>query len=275
MASQVSAGFENIELPHVALPEVDFKDVDLACSFLGKKYSAPFLISSMTGGSPDGEKINEMLAQLSQEKNIPMGVGSQRVAIETKSNEFFSLRKKHPRARLWANIGAVQLNYGVNSDDLQWIVDSLEAEALILHANAMQEAIQFEGDRNFSNLFEKISDLKKKISVPVILKETGCGIDTLSAKRARDAGVDAIDVAGRGGTHWGFIEGLRHPERKALGEMFRNLGADLAGMAIEFLRAAANGYEPLEKFYQLQSEALRIALFCTGSKNLKELKRNV
>lgn len=314
VASETSAGFETVELPHIALPEIDFADISIEAEFLEKKYSAPFLVSSMTGGSPEGERINEILARFAETNNIPMGVGSQRVAIENKSANFFSIRKIAPKAALWANIGAVQLNYGVTIDDIKWIVDNLEAEALILHANVIQEAIQEEGDRNFSNLFEKIVRLRKEISVPIILKETGCGLDIKTARRAIEAGVDALDVAGRGGTHWGFIEGLRSRDRQELGVMFRDwgistvtslknirrelgntlplissggvkngldvakslyLGADFAGMAMEFLKHASGGEKALQEFYNLQCEALRIALLCTSSRNIKELQKHV
>ncbi|MEO5668674.1 MAG: alpha-hydroxy-acid oxidizing protein, partial [Bdellovibrionota bacterium] len=237
----------------------------------------------------------------------------QRVAIEGRDRSLFKLRKVAPRAVLFANIGAVQLNCGVNIDDCEWLVEQLEANALILHANPLQEAIQKEGDRDFRGLWNKIAELKNRLSVPLILKETGCGLDETSCRRAIDAGIDALDSAGLGGTHWGFIEGLRSPERRELGEIFRDwgipsveslricvresqgrvpvvasgglrsgldvakalwMGASLGGMALPFLDAATQGENELNTFYTLHEEALRIALFCTGFKSLGELKQH-
>ncbi len=306
-----SAGWENILLPHCALPELNMNLVSLETSFLGQKLKTPFLISSMTGGTPSGEKLNLKLAEFAEAHGLAMGVGSQRIQAESRNKNMFQLRKKAPKAVLWANIGAVQLNYKISIADCQWLVDQLEAQALILHCNPLQEAIQAEGDRNFKGLFSKIEELKRKISVPVILKETGCGLDLNTAKRALACGIDAFDVAGLGGTHWGFIEGLREPSRKLLGESFRNwgipsakalldlrrdlgaevpligsggirnaldaakaiyLGADLCGMALPFLKAAQKGEKTLEKLLLNSSEALRIALFCTGCASPLELK---
>lgn len=313
VSSGLSAGWETVRLPHCALPEADCNQVDLKTEFLSHKLAAPFLISSMTGGSPRGEAVNRMLAQLAEEKQIAMGVGSQRVVLESRDAKLFQLRQVAPTAVLWANIGAVQLNYGVSADDCAWLVDQLGASALILHANPLQEAIQKEGDRDFRGLWSKIAALKKALSVPLILKETGCGLDETSCRRALEAGVDAFDSAGLGGTHWGFVEGLRHSERAPLGEIFRNwgipsveslqncvrvsggrvptiasgglrsgldvaralwLGASLGGMALPFLEAANRGEQALEDFYNLQEESLRIAVFCSGYRNLREFRNH-
>lgn len=301
-------GWDKIQLPHKALPEINFKDIDLSIEFLKIKLNSPIVISSMTGGSPLGEMVNERLASLAQNKKIIMGVGSQRVALENRTKNHFDLRKKAPKAILMANIGVVQLNYGVSFEDCQWIVDQLEASALILHANPLQEAIQSEGNRNFEDLWRKIESLKKVIKVPIILKETGCGIDGDTALKALNCGIDAIDCAGKGGTHWGYIEGLRNSQRKVLGEMFRDwgitsaqslidclnatqnkfpiiasggirhaldglralyLGASLFGMAIPFLKAASTDESTLNEFYDTQYEALKIGLFCQGIQNIQ------
>lgn len=304
------AGWDQIRLPHRALPEIDYAHVSLETEFLGMKCRAPFLVSSMTGGSERGDLINESLARFSQQVGIPMGVGSQRAALEQRSSGPAELRRKAPRAMLLANVGAVQLNYGVTPDDCEWLVDQLEAQAFILHANPLQEAIQSEGDRNFSDLWSKIAHLKKRLKVPVILKETGCGLDALSCRRAVEAGVDALDIAGLGGSHWGYIEGLRHASRRELGELFRDwgipsaqalvearkilppsfpvlasggiqnglhaakalwLGAQMAGLAQAFLKKAFEGEKTLLDFFEVQSEALRIALFCMGAKTPQEV----
>jgi isopentenyl-diphosphate Delta-isomerase len=311
VSSLESAGWDDIRLPHKALPELAWDEVSTQTQFLKQSFEAPFLISSMTGGSPQGETLNKQLALLAQEKKIPMGVGSQRVALESRHKKHFELRKAAPQAVLYANIGAVQLNYGVTPADCAWLVDELQAQALIVHANPLQEIIQHEGDRNFAQLWNKLDLLKKTISVPIILKETGCGLDYQSAQHAVNCGIDAIDSAGLGGTHWGFIEGLRHPQRQALGEIFRDwgipslqslqaclkasggripviasggirngldaakalhMGAQLAGMALPFLKAAQNGEEKLFEFYDLQHEALKTALFCMGCRDLPSLR---
>jgi isopentenyl-diphosphate Delta-isomerase len=311
--SQLGAGWSTVTLPHCALPDLDLKDVDTRVEFLGHKLAAPFLISSMTGGSPEGESVNLVLARLAESKGLAMGVGSQRILAEKRDSKMFSIRESAPKAVLFANIGAVQLNYSVGVDDCRFIVDRLRAQALVLHLNPLQEAVQLEGDRNFSGLWPKIQQLCKTVGVPVILKETGCGIDPLTAKRGIEAGVAALDVAGLGGTHWGFIEGLRSQKRRELGAIFRDwgipsknaleavvavarstktpviasgglrsgldaarglfLGADLCGMALPFLRAAAQGERELESFFDTQVEALKIALFCTGSANVAALKK--
>lgn len=306
------AGFDRVILPHCALPEIDFNDVDLSTCFLKQNLRLPLIISSMTGGNPKGEALNLRLAQFAERQGIAMGVGSQRVALETRNPALFSLRKVAPRAVLFANLGAVQLNYGVSPEDCLWLTEQLQAQALILHLNPLQEAIQNEGDRNFSGLLKKIELVKSRLgSVPLILKETGCGLDAQTARRAVEIGVDALDVAGLGGTHWGFIEGLRTPERQALGHEFRNwgletvsaliqlrshvpphmplvasgglrggldaakafyLGADMVAMALPFLKAAEEGEQALDELLKEFSEGLRTALFCTGSKTVKELQ---
>lgn len=311
VSSQGSAGWDNVELPHCALPDIDFSEIDLQSEFLGQTFSAPLLISSMTGGSEKGERINEELSIFASEMRIPMGVGSQRVALEEKDKKLFSLRKIAPKAVLYANIGAVQLNYGVSTDDCRFLVDSLEAQALILHLNPLQEAIQKEGDRNFKGLWNKIEALSSSLSVPVILKETGCGLDVETCLKAKNSGIAAVDIAGFGGTHWGYIEGLRNTSRVKLGETFRSwgiptvealflarealgpefpiiasggirngleiakslyLGANLSGMALPFLKAAEEGTEALKALYDETCEAIRIALFCTNCSTPLEIK---
>ena len=310
--SKTTSGWEEIRLPHCALPEVDLQKIDVCTHSLGAKLESPLFISSMTGGSDDGDVINSRLAAFAQHHKIPMGVGSQRILLEKRDSKSFQLREAAPKAILLANIGAVQLNYGVSNEDCAWLVDKIEAKALILHANPMQEAIQAEGDQNFEGLFQKIESLKKHIKVPLILKETGCGLDKKSCSRAISAGVDVLDSAGMGGTHWGFIEGLRSSQRRELGEMFRDWGipstealknavdaskntntkvfasggirtgldcakalyegASLVGMALPFLKAAQQGEESLENFYSTQIEALKIAMLCTGAASIKELR---
>ncbi|NCN27147.1 type 2 isopentenyl-diphosphate Delta-isomerase [bacterium] len=298
--------------PHRCLPEINFEEVQLKANFLGNSYDLPLLISSMTGGSETGDQINVTLAKAAQKANIPMGVGSQRIQLEQRDRKIFQIRKHAPKASLFANIGAVQLNYGVSKEDCLWLVEQLEAQALILHLNPLQEAIQQEGDRNFKSLLPKISNLKKSLSVPLIIKEVGCGIDLHSAKLLIEAGADCIDSAGMGGTHWGYVEGLRNSNRKNLGDLFRNwgtptpellklyrehlpsevaivasggirsgvdmakaiyLGANMVGMALPFLNAAQNGEEAVLSLIDFHRETLKTALFCMGM-NSPEALRN-
>jgi isopentenyl-diphosphate delta-isomerase len=308
--------WDGVQLPHIALPEISLSDVSLDVDLWGQKLDSPLFISSMTGGSEQADQLNLRLARLAERNSIAMGVGSQRVALENRASNrhsaSFLLRKEAPTATLFANIGAVQLNYGVSIDDCQWLVESIEASALILHLNPLQESIQPEGDTNFSGLWKKIESLKSRISAPLILKETGCGLDLATCKRAFQAGVDAIDSAGMGGSHWGYIEGLRHPNKRELGEAFRDWGipstdalknavegfegsrpvfasggirngvdvakaiysgATLAGMALPFIKAAEKGEDELQNFLDLQNSMIRVAYFCTGSRNSEELKR--
>jgi len=309
--SRKSLYWDSIDLAHCALPEINFDEVQTEAEFFGQTFSAPFLISSMTGGSPSGELINKTLAVCAQDKNPPMGVGSQRIALEKRESCLFDLRKIAPKATLFANIGAVQFNYGVSVEDCLWLSEKLEANAFILHLNPLQEAIQNEGDRNFSSLLPKIENLKKSLNIPLIVKEVGCGIDPRSARRLLECGVDAIDVAGKGGTHWGYIEGLRDSRRRELGMMFRDwgldtptllkqlretlpkdfpliasggvrnavdaakaisLGANFVGFALPFLMEAQKGEEAVRAFIDTQIEGLKVALFCSGSKNIKDLQ---
>lgn len=316
LTENVQSGFvdswDSVNLPHMALPEIDFSEIQLKTTFLGKTYDAPFLISSMTGGSTFGNNLNFELARFAERVGIPMGLGSQRYLLENPEDTHArDLRKKAPRASLWANIGAVQLNYGVTADNIKRLVNELEADALIVHCNPLQEAIQLEGDKNFSNIWKKLEVVCKAITVPMILKETGCGLDPISARRAVETGFAAIDIAGLGGTHWGFIEGLRSPSRRKLGETFRNwgrpttqalidcrkgigpsfpviasggirsgldmarafkLGANFCGLALPFLTAAKEGPDALNLLFEQTLEELRVALFCCGRTNPEELK---
>jgi isopentenyl-diphosphate Delta-isomerase len=224
VSSGEASWWDEVKLPHCALPDVDESKIDFQSEFLGETFSAPFLISSMSGGTEKSEMLNDRLAVFAQEVGIPMGVGSQRILLEGAGNSIFRLKKTAPRLRVYANIGAVQLNYGITPSDIQRLVDHIEARGVFLHLNPLQEAIQPEGNRNFSGLWPKIEKLRKQIQVPLILKETGCGLDVATGRRAVEAGIDALDVAGKGGTHWGYVEGLRNASRLPLGQLFRNWG---------------------------------------------------
>ncbi len=210
-AKGITTGFGRYHFEHDALPELDMRSIDLSTTFLGKKLKAPFLISSMTGGAAPTEKINLQLAEAAQALGVAMGVGSQRAAIfDASLASSYQVRRVAPDIALFANLGAVQLNYGYGIEQCQRAVDMIEADALILHFNALQEAVQPEGDTNFAGLWHKIEALCRALPVPVIAKEVGNGIGGKAAKRLAEAGVQAIDVAGAGGTSWSEVERFRH-----------------------------------------------------------------
>lgn len=198
-------------LPYTALPELDLNEVDTGAELLGKKLRQPLIIASMTGGSQHAQTINTNLAQAAATMQVAMGVGSQRVALEREEarKTFQVVRKYNPKGVVFANMGAVQLNYGRSIEDYRRVVEMVAADALYLHINPMQEAIQPEGDTNWSGLLTKIEKLVKKIGVPVWAKEVGNGLDPVTAKRLIEVGVAGIDAAGVGGTSWTWIEGRR------------------------------------------------------------------
>lgn len=204
--SRVSNGFEKYRLIHNALPEADFDAFPIGTTFLGKMIDAPFLISSMTGGTECGEKINRVLLAAAAELRLPFAIGSQRIYLESSGKELSGLRKTAPEIPVLANLGAVQLNYGYTRDHCLRAVEMLEADALILHLNPLQELLQIGGDVNFSGLLKKIEALCGDFPVPVIVKEVGWGIQAETAKQLTDAGISMIDVAGAGGTSWSEVE---------------------------------------------------------------------
>ncbi len=209
---KTTTGFEKYFFMHQALPELNLAEIDTTTTLFGKKLATPLLISSMTGGTAEAEIINRTLAEGAQAAGIAMGLGSMRAAIEDPSLEpTYNVRDLAPDILLFANLGAVQLNYGYGLAECQKAVDMVEADALILHFNALQEAVQPEGDGDFSNLYTKVEEICRKLPVPVIAKEVGWGFDRETARRLRDAGVAAIDVAGAGGTSWSQVEMYRAP----------------------------------------------------------------
>lgn len=209
-AKGVATGFAAYRLPHEALPDLDLAEVDTATTFLGKRIQAPFLISSMTGGAGDVAAINVALAEAAQALGLPIGVGSQRSAIrDSKLAHTYQVRHVAPTIPLLANLGAVQLNYGYGVEECRRAVDMIEADALILHLNPLQEAVQPEGNTNFKGLLAKIEQVCRQLPVPVIVKEVGNGIGAQTAQRLVDAGVWGIDVAGAGGTSWSEVERFR------------------------------------------------------------------
>ena len=222
-----TTGFEDIDFIHNALPEIDFNEIDLGTRFLDKPLQAPFLVSSMTGGSKLAGSINQHLAEASEKRGWAVALGSTRALLEGDAHkESFLIRKFAPTVPLIANIGAVQFNYGYGLEECQRIVDLTEADALVMHLNSLQEVVQDGGDLNFKDLLPKIEQIANKLSVPVGVKEVGFGIDGTVARKLYDAGVTYIEVAGAGGTSWSQVEKLRseEPLRKAAAEAFNSWG---------------------------------------------------
>lgn len=210
-AKGVYTGFATYRMPHEALPELDLAEISTHSSFLGKQMRAPLLISSMTGGAPDVREINRILAQAAEALGLAMGVGSQRSAIRDAGMAYtYQVRAYAPSIPLLANLGAVQLNYGFGVEECRRAIEMIEADALILHLNALQEAVQPEGNTNFKGLLKQIERVCAQVGVPVIVKEVGNGIGPRTAQRLIEAGVWAIDVAGAGGTSWSEVERFRH-----------------------------------------------------------------
>lgn len=232
----LTTGLENYAFVHEALPELDLGDVDTSVTVFGKRLNAPLLISSMTGGTEQAQLINRNLALAAQTHRVAMGVGSQRAAIEKgETSASFRVRDLAPDILLFANIGAVQLNYGYGVDQCRRAVEMIEADALILHLNPLQEAVQPEGDVNWKGLLGKIEQVCKLVGVPVIGKEVGWGISAKTARRLIEVGVAAIDVAGAGGTSWSQVEMYRaQTERlRRLAGAFADWGIPTAESLVE------------------------------------------
>jgi isopentenyl-diphosphate delta-isomerase len=224
----VSTGLASYRFVHCALPELDLQDVDTSITLLGKPLAAPLFISSMTGGTPEASTINRHLAEAAQATGVGMGVGSQRAAMEDPSlADTFRVRHVAPDILLMANLGAVQLNYGYGPGECRRAVEMIEADALILHLNPLQEALQPEGNTRFAGLLSKIETVCRALEVPVIVKEVGWGFSEQVARQLAGAGVAMIDVAGAGGSSWSQVEMYR-----AQAEGQRQVAAAFAGWGI-------------------------------------------
>jgi isopentenyl-diphosphate Delta-isomerase len=311
----VPAGFDSIRFEHCALPELDLKAIDLSSVFLGKTLNMPYLVSSMTGGPERAGQINIALVEAAQELGFAMAVGSQRIAVTSGHAHGIdaSLRKRAPDILLLANLGAVQLVNELGIDEAKRAVDLIEADALILHFNPLQEALQSDGDHDWRGVEAAVASLARALPVPVIAKEVGFGITPLVAKRLVNCGVAVIDVAGLGGTSWAAVEGQRQvgTSHEVLGELFRDwgmptadliadvatacpgipviasggirhgldgakairLGAAIVGQAGAVLKAAIDGPQAVVKHVSLFADALRLACFATGSGDIEDLRK--
>ena len=308
-----TTGLEKYSFIYEALPEISLEEVDTSTTLLGKRLSMPLIISSMTGGTPDTARYNRLFAEAAQHFGIAMGVGSQRVAFEMPMLEdTFRVRDIAPDILLFANLGAVQLNNGYGVEECIRAVDMIGADALILHLNPLQECVQTDGNTNFHNLSTKIADICDALDVPVIVKEVGHGISARTAKLLEDVGVDAIDVAGAGGTSWAKVESHRatDPRLISLGAVLGEwglptvdsllavrsvspnrtviasggirtgddiakciaLGADATGMALPLLKCASQSKDALFAKIDQLQEELTTIMLCTGSKNVASLR---
>jgi len=313
--SSLKNGLEAFHFQHNALPDINFKDVDCTTEIFGRKLEIPLLISSMTGGTEQARQINRSLAGAAQCYHLAMGVGSQRVGIEQPElMDTFKVREIAPDILLFANLGAIQLNYTYSIEHCQAAVDTLEADALILHLNALQEALMNDGNTDFKGLLGKIEQVCKQLPVPVVVKEVGWGISAEIAKRLVDVGVRGIDVAGAGGTSWSEVEKHRSPTEigrqtaaafkgwglptaQALQEVHNALpeamliasggirdgvegakclalGADLVGMARPFLQAVSESEDALDERIAIFKRQLRVSMFAVSAENLAELTRD-
>ena len=311
---RLTTGLERYRFLHQALPELSLDDIDTTTSLFGKRLSAPLLISSMTGGTEIAQGINRNLARAAAQHDIAMGLGSQRAAIEDSAlTGSYCIRDIAPDILLFANVGAVQLNYGYGVEHCQKAIDMVSADALILHFNVLQEAVQPEGDIDFSGLLRKVESICARVTVPVIAKEVGWGFSESAVLDLAGAGVSAIDVAGSGGTSWSEVEFHRAPSsfharvarsfadwgiptadaiqyaRRSAPDLpiiasggLRNgidiakclaLGADVAGLASPFLQAASDSFQAVDELIQELKAQLRIAMLCSASRNIAALQQ--
>ena len=210
-ARKATAGFEDFQFIHRALPEVDKAEIDLSTTFFGHKFSAPLIVGAMTGGVAEATPINAAIAEAVETLQLGMGVGSQRAAIENPKlvKTFAIARKKAPTAFLIANIGGIQLVHGCGVKEVKQAVEMIDADAVAVHLNALHEAVQPEGQTNFKGVLAKIGEIAGELDKPVIVKETGAGIAAEDAKKLEKAGVKAIDVGGAGGTSFAAVEYYR------------------------------------------------------------------
>lgn len=224
-------GFDTVTLPRVALPELAWNDLDLTREFMGRMFGAPLLITGMTGGIEKAAMINERLAHAATTFRIPMGVGSQRIALENATHSsIFQLKNKFPELFLIGNVGIAQILHKDWRRYCEQAVEMIQADALAIHVNVLQELVQVEGDRDFRGVISRIGEIARSIAVPVLVKEVGAGLDPKSIQALYNEGVRYFDVSGRGGTSWALIEGKRSVDSdiQRLGHTFRDWGITTA-----------------------------------------------
>ena len=239
-AKYVSTGFEDLNFVHNALPEIDMNKIDLSTEVFNHKFAAPLIAGALTGGTDEAEKINAAVAEAAEALGLGMGVGSQRAALENRKLEktFAIARKKAPTAFLIANIGGVQLVNGYGAREAKKALEMIDADALAIHLNSLQETAQPEGQTNFKGILARVTELTDELDVPIIVKETGAGIAAEEAKKLEDAGVKGIDVSGAGGTSFAAVEYYRAKSRNTsfhsrLGMVFWDWGIPTAASVAE------------------------------------------
>lgn len=310
------SGLEQIQLRHEAFPELNFDEISIKAEVLGRSLETPFFVSSMTAGHANAAKMNTLLALACEHQGWAMGVGSQRRELtdEEEAKNWVNFRKSAPHAMLFSNIGLSQVIQYPPSAILK-LAEALEAQALIVHCNPLQEALQPEGTPQFKGGYQALEALVKIAPLPIVVKETGCGFSLKTLTRLAEMGVSAVDVSGLGGTHWGRIEGARSPAKHRLArasKTFQNwgistldvllaanslkpkyevwasggirsgldaakvlaLGAKMVGYAKPILAAAVQGLDALIEEMKTYEYELKVALFCTGNKNLAELRES-
>jgi len=311
-----TTGFENYDFVHNAITEVDINKIDFRTKFFGKKVDYPFLISCMTGGTSEAENINAQLAIVAEKLNIPIGVGSQRQALENDEfvESFKTVRRNAPNVPVLGNIGASQVVQFKSIDPVQKLVDMIEADAMVIHVNPLQELLQKEGETDFKDLLKRLRSMVKMLNVPVIVKEVGAGISYGAALKLLETGVRGIDVAGAGGTSWAGIEMLRNKNNKddnyfwdwglptsfCIREVYKlknkykytligsgginsavdaakafALGADIVASArVILLELQNNGIDGTQKLITSWFDNIKKIMYLTGSKSLKALRKN-
>ena len=312
--SLLSPGFDEYHFEHNPIPELDLNQIELSGDFLGQRIKAPLLISSMTGGTSESLKININLAVAAEAKGIALALGSGRAGLDSlEAAQMYNLRKWAPSIPIYANLGAIQLNNGCGVDECKRVVEMAEANALIIHFNPLQEALQPEGQTNFAGLARKVELLCGHLGVPVIAKEVGWGINAKVARFLVNLGVDCIDVAGAGGTSWSQVEKYRHETEAGvrISSHFQDwgiptadavrdvcialpgfpviasgglrkgidlakslaLGASMGGIAGGFLRAATQSSDAVKALIDEMLLEFKIAMFSVGAGNLAELRK--
>ena len=238
--------FEDVHLVHQALPELDLASVDMSTTFLGHRLSLPLLIDSMTGGTSMAGEVNRNLARLAEANGIGIGVGSQRAGLTRPAvaETYAVVRREAPDAFVFGNLGGVQLVKGITLEDAKMAVEMIQADALAIHLNPLQEAVQVGGEAAYKGVMDKISELSSGLDVPIIVKEVGAGISRETANRLNMAGVQAINVSGLGGTSWAGVESIRarrkgEIETAELGEAFWDWGIPTAAALLEVRQAVS------------------------------------
>jgi isopentenyl-diphosphate Delta-isomerase len=309
-------GFDHYDFKHYAVTEVEMNKIDFTTTFLGKKINFPFLISCMTGGIEEAENINAKLAVAANELNIPLGIGSQRQALENKeyNKSYKIIRNEAPSIPILGNLGASQISKMKNIEQVQYLIDLIDADAMVIHLNPAQELFQIKGEPDFSGLLKKLEKLVKRVNIPVFAKEVGAGISGHAAKKLLEAGLKGIDIAGAGGTSWTAVEILRSKEAgdnpfwdwglptsyclKEVSKLKKNnkfcligsgginnpfdaakafaLGADIVASARIILKELdLKGSKGVEELILNWFQIIRKIMFLTGADKLSELKNKI